>query len=296
MPVDIQSDRVVLHHPAGASTTILLYGATVISWISPSISGTSAVPVTAEGPALVERFFVSSLASLDGSKPVRGGIPICWPIFGQPSREENKALKQHGFARSSVWKYEETVLDAREGVSGRFILENSDQTDKLFPHPFKLVYTVTLAEHQLTTSLRVHNTGSAPLAFQALLHNYFKGESSIAQVQPLKGVTYRDKVRNMVEDVETREIVDVREYTDRVYEAAGGNYTLSFPRSVHISIKTHNLPDVTVWNPQETGSSMADMEPNGWAHYVCVEPGYVKQFVELKQGEEWWGQQVLTVL
>ncbi|KZO94376.1 galactose mutarotase-like protein [Calocera viscosa TUFC12733] len=311
MPVDIQPNRVVLHHPAGASATILLYGATVISWISGSHSALAsasglagpappaptaplgaAAQFTSSTPAAPsERLFVSALASLDGSKPVRGGIPICWPIFGPPSREEYKALKQHGFARSSVWTYAETVLDAAEGVSGRFVLESSEQTEKLFPHPFKLVYTVTLAEHQLTTSLRVYNTGTAPLAFQALLHNYFRGEAASAGVQPLKGVRFVDKVRDGARDTEAREIVDVRSYTDRVYEAAGGAYTLTFPPSAHLSIKTHNLPDVTVWNPQETGSGMADMEPGGWERYVCVEPGHVARFVSLEPGGEWWGQQ-----
>jgi len=323
MPVDIQSDRVILHHPAGASATILLYGATVISWQSPSHSGLApssgltaqhpGAPTSSEATGVAplgaaaefkssdaappsERLFVSSLASLDGTKPVRGGIPICWPIFGPPTRDEYKGLKQHGFARSSVWSYAETVLDSAEGVSGRFTLENSAETEKVFPQPFKLVYTVTLAEHQLTTSLRVHNTGTQPLAFQALLHNYFRGDASVAQVTPLKGISYVDKVKGGARETEEREMVDVRAYTDRVYETAGGSYTLSFPPSTHLSIKTHNLPDVTVWNPQETGSGMADMEPGGWERYVCVEPGYVSSFVSLGEGDEWWGQQVLTVL
>jgi glucose-6-phosphate 1-epimerase len=26
--------------------------------------------------------FLSKTALLDGSKPIRGGIPICWPQFG----------------------------------------------------------------------------------------------------------------------------------------------------------------------------------------------------------------------
>ena len=46
----------------GASAQVLLYGATVISWKSPSSS--EIVPQ--------ERFFVSSKSALDGSKPVGG--------------------------------------------------------------------------------------------------------------------------------------------------------------------------------------------------------------------------------
>lgn len=28
--------------------------------------------------------YLSSKAKLDGSKAIRGGIPICWPWFGKP--------------------------------------------------------------------------------------------------------------------------------------------------------------------------------------------------------------------
>jgi glucose-6-phosphate 1-epimerase len=50
----------------GSTVEILLYGASVISWKAPS--ATIAQPT--------ERLFVSSKAALDGSKAVRGGIPI----------------------------------------------------------------------------------------------------------------------------------------------------------------------------------------------------------------------------
>ena len=35
---------------------------------------------------LVERLFVSSKVVLDGSKAVRGGIPVVFPCFGPPER------------------------------------------------------------------------------------------------------------------------------------------------------------------------------------------------------------------
>jgi hypothetical protein len=100
MPIDQTQDRVVLKHPKvlrtlslmnqslnhikGASAEILLYGATVISWKSPGkLSST-----------LSERLFVSSKAVLDGSKPVRGGIPVVFPCFGPPEHPEHAKLPQ----------------------------------------------------------------------------------------------------------------------------------------------------------------------------------------------------------
>jgi glucose-6-phosphate 1-epimerase len=47
-----------------------------------------------------EMLYLSSKSAMDGSKAVRGGIPICFPNFGPW-----KFGAQHGFARTSNdWK------------------------------------------------------------------------------------------------------------------------------------------------------------------------------------------------
>ena len=89
---------------------ILYYGATVVSWKSPS-------PASVD---IKERLFVSSKAAVDGSKPVRGGIPVVFPAFGPPSHPQHAKLPQHGFARSEIWKFGGVVMDNEAGVSVRF--------------------------------------------------------------------------------------------------------------------------------------------------------------------------------
>ena len=59
------SSRVSASLPTGERVEVLLHGATVISWKS------------ANGK---ENLFMSSKAVLDGSKPVRGGIPLVFPV------------------------------------------------------------------------------------------------------------------------------------------------------------------------------------------------------------------------
>lgn len=65
----------------------------------------------------MERLFVSAKASLDGSKPVRGGIPVIFPCFGAPTHVEHLQLAQHGFARNSFWNWGDTVMDGDTEVS-----------------------------------------------------------------------------------------------------------------------------------------------------------------------------------
>ena len=59
------NSRVSASLPTGESVQVLLFGATVLSW------------KTAKGK---ENLFVSSKAHLDGSKAVRGGIPLVFPV------------------------------------------------------------------------------------------------------------------------------------------------------------------------------------------------------------------------
>lgn len=51
-------------------------------------------------------------------RSIRGGIPLCWPCFGPAPKEEPFAeLKQHGFARTSVWTFDAAASgDVDDGV------------------------------------------------------------------------------------------------------------------------------------------------------------------------------------
>lgn len=57
--------RVTAQLPSGESIEILLYGATLISWKD------------SKGD---EKLWLSDAAVLDGSKAVRGGVPLVFPV------------------------------------------------------------------------------------------------------------------------------------------------------------------------------------------------------------------------
>jgi glucose-6-phosphate 1-epimerase len=63
--ITFRENKIEATLPTGESVTVLLYGATVISW------------KLANGR---EQMFLSEKAHLDGSKPVRGGIPVVFPV------------------------------------------------------------------------------------------------------------------------------------------------------------------------------------------------------------------------
>jgi glucose-6-phosphate 1-epimerase len=60
------SSKVIATLPSGESVEVLLYGATVTSWKS--------------NGGKTENLWVSEKAALDGSKAVRGGVPVVFPV------------------------------------------------------------------------------------------------------------------------------------------------------------------------------------------------------------------------
>ncbi len=88
------------------------------------------------------------------------------------------------------------------------------------------------------------------------------------RITPLHNLGYYDKTRQGDEEkairrVELREEVRIDTFTDYVYEDAPGSYKLKWVDG-EIDIKTKNFNDVVIWNPQEEGKKLADMEDGGW--------------------------------
>jgi glucose-6-phosphate 1-epimerase len=59
------NSKVIAVLPTGESVEVLLYGATIVSW---------------KGKGGHEKLWLSEAAKLDGSKAVRGGIPLVFPV------------------------------------------------------------------------------------------------------------------------------------------------------------------------------------------------------------------------
>ncbi|KAK7473135.1 hypothetical protein VKT23_001236 [Stygiomarasmius scandens] len=295
MPVQQHDNTLILTH-GKSNTKIFFYGATIVSWKCPD---------KRHPDESIERLFCSSKAALDGSKPIRGGIPVVFPCFGAPAHPDHMALSQHGFARNSVWKWDgKAVTDDDHSVSVHLTLEPTPEITEKYKKPFHLTYVVTLTEYELSTDLHVKNTSTSTayppdnLEFQALFHNYIRAPANQVLITPLKGLKYFDKVDTSFDGLKTEERagVDVRNSTDSVYENAPGSYEVTWPGG-GISIKTKALKDVVVWNPQaEAGKKIGDMEDGGWERYVCVEPGYVRGFEKIEPGRVWVGHQTLSVI
>lgn len=129
-----------------------------------------------------------------------------------------------------------------------------------------------MAEHQLSTDLHVENpSATETIDFQALLHTYIRAPADNVLVTPLQGLSYYDKTEATDEarstpKTEIRQEVDVKQFTDSVYQEAPGQYRVTWPGG-GLEIRAKEFKDVVVWNPQEEGRKMGDMEADGWSVY-----------------------------
>jgi glucose-6-phosphate 1-epimerase len=265
-----------LHGPRGSSAVIGRLGGQVLSWITP------------DGR---EHLFLSERAVFDGSVPIRGGIPVCFPQFGNVGE-----LPKHGFVRTREW----SVTTRRCGddfALATLELGDDETTRALWPHAFRAEITVILEVDRIDVEFCVENTGTEPLAFTGALHSYLRVvQVEDAALEGLHGHEYLDatNANRIVRETGTEIVVDSAVH--RVY------YDVRRPQllragNLSLGIRSQGFPDVVVWNPwADACGTLKDMPADGWRHMLCVEAAAVRNPVTVAAGAEWCGRQTLLVV
>lgn len=260
--------------PGGDSLLVAEHGAHLLSWVAGGR----------------ERLFLSPRSAFDGSRPIRGGVPVCWPQFN-----ERGSAPKHGFARNLPWLYTAYDLGA-ESALFELTLCSSDQTRAIWPHEFELTLTLLLQPGRLRLTLAARNTGAQPLAFSGALHSYFACDD-VAQAE-LTGLQGRPEWDSLTDrHASAAETLRFDAEFDRVYSGLAAPMTLrDGAHALRIS-QGESWGDTVVWNPHVAKcASLADMEPDGWRRMLCVEAARVFEPVTLAPGAQWQGWQQLDIL
>ena len=233
-----------------------------------------------------EVIFISKDSEYVDGKPIRGGIPICFPWFGEKDGDE-KAPK-HGFARLVEWRLDAVTTLEDGGVSVVCVLESDAATRELWPHAFCVAYRVTVGK-DLRLELTVINTGSAALRYEEALHTYFHvGDVRQVRVAGLDGTAYLDKTDGFQRKTQHGDIV-FEEEVDRVYVNTTGPVEV-LDASLHRRLRTEkqNSDTTVVWNPWAGGAeSLSDFGQDEWEQMMTVEGSNVRAAaVTLEPGEE----------
>jgi len=127
---------------------ISLQGAQLLHW----------QPINTDAPII----WLSEKTPFVKHKPIRGGVPICWPHFadfGEP---------MHGFARLLDWQLID-YKESEDGVLFNLQLTNSDVTKPYINQNFMLDLTIELGlDCQVQLQMQAEN-----LLVTTALHSYF---------------------------------------------------------------------------------------------------------------------------
>jgi D-hexose-6-phosphate mutarotase len=215
--------------------------------------------------------WMSAESRFEAGKPIRGGVPICFPWFGPKKDSPDAPL--HGFARILPWTLSSVDREADGRMRAVLHLAADAAARGGFPHDLGPSLAVAVGR-ALRMELTVRNVGSAPATFEQALHSYF-AVSDVRQVRirGLEGVGYVDKTAAMARKPPEESPIGIAAETDRVYAGATGTVTIEDPGwKRRIVVGKTGSSTTVVWNPWVAkAKAMPDFGDDEWTGMVCVE-------------------------
>jgi glucose-6-phosphate 1-epimerase len=242
-----------------AEAAIYLQGAHLIHW-----------KPAGHAPAI----FLSQRAEFAPGKPIRGGVPIVFPWFGD--RRDGNPGPPHGFARISEWDLAFAAMSG-DNLHLAFTLAPNELSHALGFDHFKLGYRVTIG-HTLTLELTVANDATTPFEFEEALHTYYAvADATRVSIDGLAGAAYIDKVDGFKRNLQPSRPLKFEGRTDRPYLNTTAASLLHDPAGQRrILVEKSGSQSTVIWNPwQELTAKMPDMEPDAWLHMTAIETANV---------------------
>lgn len=211
--------------------------------------------------------FLSEVAVFEPARPIRGGIPICFPWFS--THPTDPTLPAHGWARTSLWQVVSTS-NSSECVKVVLKLEQDD---------WHLEYDLEFGTN-LQASLTITNLALHSRSCELALHTYFD-VGSIHQVQvsgDLSLLPYLDQLTS-TEHLPVSTPIGFQSEVDRIYQ--GSAPTIQLHDQAHqrtIVLQSHNSNSTIVWNPWIAKSiRMPDFGDLEYLKMCCIETANVRQ-------------------
>jgi len=218
--------------------------------------------------------FMSAKSYFAAGKGIRGGVPICFPWFGNRDGEPS-----HGFARIREWQLVKTSAAADGAVTLQFALPEIPGRDAW--KNLRTEFIVTIAD-ALTMELIAANDGcDDALEIENCLHTYFHvGDIGAVSIDGLRGAHYLDNAAggNGELKMQNESPLRIAQETNRLYLDTTGAVEIR-DENLHRKIRVEKTGShsTVVWNPWTTQKLPDDFDPAEHEHMVCVESGNVKQ-------------------
>jgi len=272
-----QLQALKIKHPL-FSATLLLQGAQLIEF----------TPSNTENNLL----WLSDTVEYKQGKPLRGGIPICWPWFGnldqnpdviqdqvnqhqRSNKQDVSAVGAHGFARSQCWEIKNIHEDCHF-VEVTLILSSNSESKSIWPFEFELEATFKFS-NSVKLTLTTKNTGNSPFSISQALHTYLPTEDiTRSYIHNAHNTTYIDALDGWKEKKQIGK-VSFSEETDRLYFFDNDNYSLRLETpNQSLSINNENSKSAVIWNPwSEKSKRLSQFDPQDFHHMLCIETANV---------------------
>ncbi|SEK70425.1 glucose-6-phosphate 1-epimerase [Colwellia chukchiensis] len=239
--------------------TISLYAGQVLTW-----------QPHAQQPV----FWLSKDSAYRQGKAIRGGIPICWPWFGDKVKLADGSIistSNHGFARQSQWQLDAFTI-AAEGVSITLSLRG-EQLSKYWPGAFQLRQNLQFSE-AFSQQLSITNLSPQPVAYTCALHSYFcVGHAKDTNFSALNHLIFDDKVTGKRQ--QRSPLVNCQGPIDRIYHREQNQQNnlviVDHQWQREIAICSDDCQQWVLWNPGVNAQAMTDIHAQGENEFVCLE-------------------------
>lgn len=237
-----------------------------------------------------EKLFVSEAARLDGSRPIRGGIPVCWPWFGQlhPNIAEHK--QAHGLVRNQLWQIDAQVKT--EQLTS-ITLSPTDISSPLWPKGLSAQLVVTLTNDCLSIALHSYNDNTTSIPLSCALHSYFAvADVTTIQLNGLSG-RFNDNAHNGVKEQTPTPYLFNAE-VDRIHPTQVPQTNISENSQTIVRVLHSGHDSLVVWNPwAEKCSALGDMADTEYLSMLCIETALTQDF-SLAAGQSHVLEQTIT--
>ena len=204
-------------------------------------------------------------------KPIRGGIPVCFPWFGPHAADSSKPL--HGFARINDWKVHKTDVLADGSTLLILTFESNRHTLQIWPNKFEAQINLIVGK-TLELTLTYKNTGTEAFVCSDALHSYFNiSDITKIGIVGLGGHYYYWGPGKDADNRQVEERLVISQEENRRYINHSGDCLLTddgWKRNIRVA--KHGSRVTVVWNPWiEASKTMADLPDNGYQTFVCIE-------------------------
>jgi glucose-6-phosphate 1-epimerase len=263
-------EAIKITHPL-FSATLLLQGAQLIEFC----------PNSNQNKNLL---WLSESAEYKLGSPIRGGIPICWPWFGNLDKNPTVIQSQirnpdsasaHGFARSMPWQVKDIHEDCHF-VEITLVLTSSEQSKALWPYEFNLEAKFTFSK-KLALTLTTTNNDTHPFSISQALHTYLPTDNiEQSYIHTTSHLNYIDALDNW-KTKQQQGRIGFYEETDRLYFFNENNYSLKLESpGKSLQINNKHSQSAVIWNPWiEKSKRLSQFGSSDFQKMLCIETANV---------------------